>query len=60
MLFKKQELELATGSFSDDKLVGKGGFGKVYRGNLRFTDVAVKLLSSVSWSVYFSLYNVYI
>ncbi|XLT88363.1 hypothetical protein HN873_010116, partial [Arachis hypogaea] len=34
-VFTLKEMEEATCSFSDDNLLGKGGFGKVYRGTLR-------------------------
>ncbi|XP_020970180.1 uncharacterized protein LOC107620336 [Arachis ipaensis] len=35
-------MEEATCSFSDDNLLGKGGFGKVYRGTLQGQVVAIK------------------
>ncbi|CAL5396160.1 unnamed protein product [Camellia sinensis] len=34
-VFTLKEMEEATNSFSDENLVGKGGFGRVYKGTLR-------------------------
>lgn len=44
MEFSYTELELATRGFSDQMKIGEGGSGCVYRGLLRNTPVAVKLL----------------
>jgi hypothetical protein len=35
MVFTLKEMEEATGRFGDKNLVGKGGFGRVYRGVLK-------------------------
>ena len=48
--FCYDELTAATGNFSDDRRLGRGGFGSVYRGLLTGTnlDVAVKRVSETS------------
>ncbi|XP_057949932.1 probable serine/threonine-protein kinase PBL28 [Malania oleifera] len=38
-VFTLKEMEAATCSFSDENLVGKGGFGRVYKGTLRSGEV---------------------
>jgi hypothetical protein len=38
-VFTLKEMEEATCSFSEENLLGKGGFGKVYRGTLRSGEV---------------------
>ena len=35
MVFTLKEMEEATNMFSDRNLIGKGGFGRVYRGVLK-------------------------
>ncbi|KAJ4803018.1 U-box domain-containing protein kinase family protein [Rhynchospora pubera] len=44
--FSLQELEQATQSFSESLKIGEGGFGSVYKGSLRQTTVAIKVLHS--------------
>ena len=44
--FSLSELKQATEDFSDAMKVGEGGFGRVYKGLLRNTTVAIKMLSS--------------
>lgn len=38
-VFTLKEMEEATGCFSDENLLGKGGFGRVYKGTLRSGEV---------------------
>ena len=38
-VFTLGEMEEATNSFSDENLLGKGGFGRVYRGTLQSGEV---------------------
>uniref|UniRef100_A0A0E0BDF2 RING-type E3 ubiquitin transferase n=1 Tax=Oryza glumipatula TaxID=40148 RepID=A0A0E0BDF2_9ORYZ len=44
--FSLLELQQATQNFSDAMKIGEGGFGCVYRGQLRNTTVAIKMLRS--------------
>ena len=43
------ELLEATGQKKEENLLGKGGYGTVYKGILRHTTVAVKFLNEVCW-----------
>ena len=38
-VFTLREMEEATNSFSEENLLGKGGFGRVYRGTLQSGEV---------------------
>ncbi|XP_064934855.1 U-box domain-containing protein 33-like [Musa acuminata AAA Group] len=46
--FSYLELEQATQNFNNSLMIGKGGFGKVYKGFLRNTTVAIKMLHPTS------------
>ncbi|KAJ3689814.1 hypothetical protein LUZ61_018978 [Rhynchospora tenuis] len=46
--FSLGELQQATQNFSESLKIGQGGFGSVYKGSLRQTTVAIKLLNSES------------
>ena len=54
MIFSEADLERATGDFSEENMVGKGGFGRVFRGKLRHSDVAIKVLNTVSIGMVFN------
>ncbi|RVX05345.1 U-box domain-containing protein 34 [Vitis vinifera] len=41
--YTKDEIEVATDFFSESRVIGEGGYGKVYKGNLDHTPVAVRL-----------------
>ena len=47
MEFTSDEVVRATDNFDDNKKVGSGGFGCVYRAELRHTLAAVKRLTEV-------------
>lgn len=44
--YTRDELEIATNSFSETNVIGEGAYGKVYKCNLDHTPVAVKVLRS--------------
>ena len=51
MVFSADELALGTNYYSHGSLIGKGGFGKVYKATLRkCMTVAVKVLTQVSYN----------
>ena len=47
MVYSHTELLQTCDSFCAKSLIGKGGFGSVYRGSLRKCQVAVKVLTDV-------------
>ncbi|GAQ86751.1 Protein kinase superfamily protein [Klebsormidium nitens] len=44
LLFTFRELQVITNGFSDELLIGEGGFGKVYRAGIKDQAVAIKRL----------------
>lgn len=44
--YTKDVIEVATDFFSESKVIGEGGYGKVYEGNIDHTPVAVKIIHS--------------
>ena len=48
MIFSLDDLSKVTNNFSKEKMIGKDSFGRVFRGKLRYSDVAVKVLNTVS------------
>jgi len=42
--YTPDEIQKATDSFSENKVIGEGGYGKVYEGVLDHTPVAIKVL----------------
>lgn len=43
--YSRDEIQMATGFFSDNKMIGEGAYGKVYKCSLDHTSVAIKVLS---------------
>lgn len=41
--YTRDEIEVATGYFSESNVIGEGGYGKVYKCNIDHTPVAVKV-----------------
>ena len=48
MEFYADELARATRNYARGSVIGRGGFGTVYKGNLRHSTVAIKVLSKVT------------
>ena len=44
-VFTLKEMETATKSFSDENFIGKGGFGRVYKGTLRSGEVSLEYMN---------------
>ena len=47
MIYGSAELLKATDNFNCERVIGRGGFGVVYRAKVRLCDVAVKKLTEV-------------
>ena len=50
MEFFAKELSEATRGYCRSSVLGKGGFGVVYKGTLRYSAVAIEVLTAVSAS----------
>ncbi|XP_062218582.1 U-box domain-containing protein 34-like [Phragmites australis] len=46
--YSKKDIELATDNFSEERKIGEGGYGYVYRCTLDHTEVAVKVIQQDS------------
>jgi len=46
--YSKKDIELATDNFSEERKIGEGGYGNVYRCTLDHTEVAVKVIQEDS------------
>ena len=45
--FTKEQIKVATDDFSQERVIGKGGYGTVYQRYINCTLVAVKVLNEV-------------
>ena len=48
MMFSFDDLSRVTNNFSNENIIGKGGFGKEFHGRLRHSEVAVEVSNTVS------------
>ena len=48
MEFFAKELSEATRNYCRTTILGRGGYGVVYKGTIRYSNVAIKVLSPVS------------
>lgn len=48
--YSRDDIQTATGSFDEDKVIGEGAYGKVYKCSLDHTLVAVKTLNPDAFS----------
>ena len=51
MEFDAKELAQATKNYCRASLIGRGGFGVVYKGSLRYCVTAIKVLTKVSFGM---------
>lgn len=53
-----EELESATDNWDRNRIIGKGGFGTVYKANWKHTEVAIKRLKSEVSAVQFNYISI--
>ena len=59
MEFLAKELAESTRNYGRTSIIGKGGYGTVYKGSLRYSTVAIKVLSQVRQVVVCELCDIY-
>ena len=50
MVYTFGELQKATDNFAEKTVIGRGGFGMVFEGEIRCCSVAIKKLTEVSYA----------